>query len=226
MRAFDFLKLFGAVVFLHLATIYRQDDGVLYLISKPLIIGSLLLYLLSKLNEHRLKGLLHIVWALVFSLLGDILLMNKENEHYFLLGMAAFALAHIFYVLWYLKEKPHLRIGPSLLSVALAALGLWSLLQIAEIPYEFEMPIYGYFSLLSIHLFLALNGVGFRLHNNLAAFGIVLFIFSDWFLAFSKFGEGTPIVWLDGMVVMLTYSAAQALILFGVLKERLSKFDL
>lgn len=226
MRAFDFLKLYGAIVFLHLATLYRQDDGVLYLLSKPLILGGLLLFFLAKVREQKLKGLNRIAWALLFSLGGDILLMNKENAHYFLLGMASFGLAHLFYILWYLKVKPKLNVVASLGSLAFAALGLWSLIALVEVPYELESPIYAYFTLLSIHLFLAANAWRHRIQNYLALVGIGLFIFSDWYLAFDKFGGGSPVVWLDPMIVMLSYAAAQAFIVMGVLRERLGKFDL
>ncbi len=226
MRAFDFLKLYGAIVFLHLATLYRQDDGVLYWLSKPLIIGSLLLFFLAKLKEHNLKGLFRLAWALGFSLAGDILLMFKEEQFYFLLGMAAFALAHLFYILWYLRTKPKLSPLPSILSLAIAGFGLWSILALVEIPYELENPIYGYFSLLSIHLFLAANAWKKSIHNLFPVLGIFLFIFSDWYLAFAKFGSGSGVIWFDPMVVMLSYSAAQGFIIMGVLRDKLSKFDL
>lgn len=225
MRAFDFLKIFGAIVFLHLATIYRQDDGVLHLLSKPLIITSLLVYLVSKIRENKLQGLNQLAWALFFSLLGDIALM-LEGEMYFKLGMGAFGLGHVFYILWYLKTKPKLGLFQSLGAIAFAILGLWSLLSLVSLPYEFEIPIYIYFVLLSVHLFLAWNAPGKSFNNKLAATGIAVFIFSDWFLAWDKFGEALPITWLNGMIVMLSYSAAQALIIMGVLKNRLNKFDL
>lgn len=226
MRAFDFLKLYGAIVFLHLATLYRQDDGVLYWLSKPFIIGGLLLFFLAKVSEQKLKGLNRIAWALLFSLAGDILLMYKDEEHFFLLGMGAFSLAHLFYILWYLKVKPKLNVGASFGSLLLAAFGLWSLLAVVEIPYELENPIYGYFALLSIHLFLAANAWRRTLQNYLALLGIVLFIFSDWYLAYTKFGGGSPVVWLNPMIVMLSYSAAQGFIVMGILREKLGKFDL
>lgn len=227
MRAFDFLKLYGAVVFLHLATIYRQDDGVLFLISKPLIVISLLLFLLSKVREFKLKGLVYLVWALVFSEAGDIFLMNKDRPEYFLLGMGAFGLAHLFYILWYLiKGQPQLRIIPSLLSLLGAALALFALWEVAYIPYDLEGPIYIYFALLTLHLFLAWNAYGRRIKNIYPALGISLFILSDWLIAFDKFGEGTGVFWLDGFMVMLTYATAQAMIILGALKERLNKIDL
>ena len=68
----------------------------LFTMTKPLIMASLLFfYSVSSGPEHRSNVL---VVAIVFSLAGDVLLMKEE---YFVLGLVAFLLSHLFYIFTY-----------------------------------------------------------------------------------------------------------------------------
>ena len=87
----------------------------LRLFSKPLIVISLLVYFISKTASatSRLRTL--IIAALVFSLLGDVLLLFEANDPlFFIMGLLAFLLAHIFYIIAFnnlrKREGIHFRI--------------------------------------------------------------------------------------------------------------------
>src|SRR5687767_4214205 len=68
----------------------------LFTIAKPLIMVSLLFYyIFSAASEYRSNVL---VLAIVFSLAGDVLLMD---EAYFVPGLIAFLMAHVLYIVAY-----------------------------------------------------------------------------------------------------------------------------
>src|SRR5205085_2253598 len=72
----------------------------LYLISKPLIVPSLLLYYFMNVDaEDRSRSA---ILAFIFSFLGDTLLMNPN---YFIGGLIAFLIAHIFFVFTYRQHQ-------------------------------------------------------------------------------------------------------------------------
>ncbi len=78
-------------------------------ISKPLLMPLLIgWFLYSGIRNVTKRN--WIILALFFSWLGDVLLMFQvKNELFFILGLSAFLLAHIFYILFFhfirLKEK-------------------------------------------------------------------------------------------------------------------------
>lgn len=76
---------------------------MLYTISKPLLMASLLLFYISKTEFLLEKAKWWIIGAIFFSLLGDTLLMRVEQE-FFLLGMGAFAIAHLAYIIFFIPE--------------------------------------------------------------------------------------------------------------------------
>lgn len=66
-------------------------------LTKPLLVSILLFYFLLHRTGQKTK--LEISLALLFSLLGNILLLfTGRSENYFMLGLVAFLFAHIFYI--------------------------------------------------------------------------------------------------------------------------------
>ena len=71
-------------------------------IFKPLIIIWLLAYFILQLRAVRSNLKKWIIAALLFSWLGDVLLMlQDDNSFFFLLGLSAFLVAHVFYILFF-----------------------------------------------------------------------------------------------------------------------------
>ncbi len=216
MQIKDFLKIFGAIVLFHLAVIYRGDDGQMLWLSKPLIVGSLLLFTLSK-NREGYKALGPIIIALFFSLAGDIALMFNEQAA-FLIGMGSFALAHIFYIIWYLRLRSGLNLKALLLGVTISALALYLLEYYTSIPTDLSIAVYIYFALISLHMIFSLMAFAQKTITPYPIVGILFFVFSDWWIAWSKFGDALEEQWHNRLVIMLSYAIAQALICIGIIQ--------
>lgn len=217
MQIRDFLKIYGALVLFHLAVIYREDSGQMLYLSKPLILGSLLVYSYSRIKDYP-KSWLWLLPALLFSLLGDIALMFTEQSA-FLIGMGSFALAHLSYILFYGQQKPKLRVLPVVLALVIAVFSISLLLNWVTLPKDLELPIYGYFLFLSIHLVYSALAFADKQVNHWPLIGILLFIFSDWWIAYSKFGGGLDEHWHNRVIIMLTYGLAQAAIVLGLFSK-------
>jgi len=185
-------------------------------LSKPLIVISLLLFIFSKSREGY-KLLVPIIAALLFSLLGDVALMFKVQSA-FLLGMGSFALAHIFYIIWYLRIKPSFNLKGLFLGLIIAALALYLLESHTSIPADLSIAIYIYFALISVHMIISLIAFAQKLINWYPLLGILLFVLSDWWIAWSKFGDALEEEWQNRLVIMLSYAVAQALISIGIIQ--------
>ena len=98
--------LFSSVSILHIASILLNNK-VFSLISKPLILVSLSMYFLYESYSYRnQKKIKYVFGALIFSLIGDILLMfTSSGEIYFISGLASFLIAQIFYIITYSKFR-------------------------------------------------------------------------------------------------------------------------
>jgi uncharacterized membrane protein YhhN len=220
MQIKDFLKIYGAIILFHLAVIFREDTGQMLYLSKPLIIISLILFAQSKLRAYAKYWLL-LLPALVFSLIGDLALMFSEAPA-FLIGMGAFALAHLFYILLYAKAGLRFKPIPIFGAVAFAGLSLYLLLLKVELPSDLQIPIFAYFGFLALHLiFATLSYTERKLIWPLI--GIALFIFSDWWIAYSKFGGGFEEHWHNRILIMFTYAVAQGAIILGLIQGKEAK---
>ena len=73
--------------------------GWLDMATKPLLMVTLLLYYLTAPTDKSTTLSRLVVAALVFSWFGDILLMLQHQvEGLFIFGLAAFLIAHVFYI--------------------------------------------------------------------------------------------------------------------------------
>lgn len=209
----DFSKIYGALILFHLAVIYRGEGGMMLWISKPLIVGALLLFFISKIKEHpSLKG---IGIALFFSWLGDIALMYDYSWS-FLAGMGAFALAQAAYIIWYLSQWRGFHLVSLIAALGLSALAFFALLSLVELPEDLELAVYAYFTLITGHFLVSAQSWAKGGISLYPLVGILLFIFSDWWIAWAKFGGGLQEDWLNSLIIMLSYSLAQALIGLGI----------
>ena len=195
------------------------NNGVLQYITKPLLMPVLTVYFLSQTvrSAHRLK-----VWifaALFFSWAGDVLLMFQDKiPDFFLFGLAAFLVAHIFYIVFFHQVRVLEGIRGKLillLPVALYYAGLIIWLS----PYlgDMALPVRIYGIVISFMLMLALHMLYSRNKKAgvLLVAGALLFVISDSVLAINKFYQPFG---QAGLVIMLTYGLAQLLIVNGAVE--------
>jgi len=213
-----FFVVFFILVFIE--TIIANFEGLqtLHYISKPLIVGSLIVYFFKHnkhLNTHTKK---FTSLALIMSLIGDILLLFVyKSEYFFIAGLLAFLTAHIMYCLVFLKHRNPTTKPYRFIIILLAyALGLFSVLKSGL--GDLLVPVIVYMCvilLMAVSAFLRRGKVN-ALSFNLVFIGALVFMLSDSLLAVNKFYE--PLVLAD-FSIMFTYALAQLLIVFGLLKQ-------
>ncbi len=222
-KLFSF-QAFFVVAGIHLAAIL---GGALFnslvILTKPLLLLLLgiLYYLQSgKLNKAHRNFMLA---ALSFSWLGDVLLLFQQNEAgFFLAGLISFLAAHLCYILAFGKTSVHhtqsvIRQQPWLV-LLFAAYGLLFFFFISQGLGSLLIPVLVYMLVILLMGIAALNR--FRrveYHSFLLVFaGAMSFMLSDSLLAINKFA--TPFA-MAGFLIMVTYIAAQYLIVKGSLKQ-------
>jgi uncharacterized membrane protein YhhN len=194
---------------------------LLHQLSKPLIIVTLAVFYFYH-SEYRST----VVWlALFFSFSGDVLLMfETERSNFFLFGLAAFLMAHIFYILAYrqhqdssmensLKGIQKIRFS---FPIVLAGTGLIVILYPSLGPLKLPVVVYAL-----ILIIMVLNSIfRFGRTNNqsfwLVFAGSALFMLSDSLLAINKFFKPVPAA---GFWIMSTYILAQFLIVKGLVQH-------
>ena len=197
----------------------QLNNNLVQSFLKPLIIITLIGYFDSQLNSIT-KGLAKwVLFALLFSLLGDVLLMFQEKKSiFFLLGLSAFLLAHIFYIIFFhkVRVKENVKSNPWLL---VAVVIYYALLINLLSPYLFDMkiPVLVYGIVISFMFMLAMHMLFIK--NKAAGqwmmVGALLFVMSDSILAINKFYQPFEAA---GVLIMLTYGLAQFFIVQGAIK--------
>lgn len=215
MKQFDFAKLYLALGLFHLAVIYRGEEGSMLWLSKPLILVSILVYLLSKKAVVE-RAWLSLFLAFLFSLAGDVFLMLKPSWS-FLVGMGSFGLAHVFFTRAHWSYWTNFQWSNLMIALAFTLPLLFVLLRFTHIPADLFGPIMGYFVLISMHLILASQNRNNAVPGLEAALGISLFVISDLIIALNRFGLTE--VPMARLLIMATYILAQGLILRGFLRK-------
>ena len=204
----DFFLLFVVATEL-MALIFKID--IIHLSIKPFIIPSFILVFLKKsfLTTKQGKWLL---FALLFSFLGDVFLLF-EGDVWFLLGLSAFLIAHLFYTFLFFKISRPIKfkilhvVIISFYSLFLSFLLyiIWDSLEKLLIP----VIIYGF----TITIMAVLAGFSTVNTGKIGfLFGSLFFVFSDSIIAVSKFLFVENIGYNFPFFIMLTYIVAQFLL--------------
>ncbi len=152
-----------------------------------------------------------IIAALVLSALGDIAL-SRDGERSFLIGLVAFALAHLAYVVAFFGLSTG---APPLLPVlALVALALSTEVWLTPHAGALRWPVRVYVGLITV---MGVAALGLPGGHALALTGAMAFILSDAILALQRFRMAPASVWQRPASVMLwlLYVGGQACILMG-----------
>ena len=185
---------------------------------KPAIILSLVAYYISEAETTNRTFLT----ALLFCWVGDVLLMF-QGEMYFILGLIAFLMGHVFYIFTF--RQLTWAIGNTLLPtqkvrytfpIILAVTGLVVVLYPKLGALQIPVIVYAI-----VIMFMAISSLLRIGHTNQSSFGwvfvgAIFFMISDSALAINKFH--TPFIGAS-IIIMLTYVSAQYMIVRGVLKH-------
>lgn len=177
-------------------------------VTKPLLMPVLIwLVWSSSLNQKQYFLLL----ALFFSLCGDVLLMFSGSL-YFMLGLGAFLLAHVCYIV--VLSRYFVFNGVRVLPfVAFSSLMIFGVLN-GQLPVDLEIPVGFYVLTITVMGIFAVSGSRLSpIHYEKVLAGAVLFILSDSFIAVDKFVNTIPFA---SFWVMSTYGMAQYLMVSGL----------
>lgn len=184
--------------------------------TKPLLMPLLIGYVLTSpvpLTIFIKKGILP---ALLFSWVGDgLLMLEARNGLFFISGLVAFLWAHIFYILAFTQILRQKKLRPNrryLLPVSLYYIALMILLYPHLGSMKYPVMLYGWIISLMLLRTLQLSGLRNKKTALTIITGAALFIVSDSLLALNKFYQPYPYA---GIGVMLTYGIAQFLITWG-----------
>ncbi|WP_338731217.1 lysoplasmalogenase [Mangrovimonas cancribranchiae] len=215
----NFIFLFITLLALELLCSSISELNSFRYITKPLILLSLIIFF-KKNNSHLDKSVQNLtLLALAFSLLGDIFLLFPDvSPHFFTLGLAAFLIAHIMYVLVFSKRaKPLFKAWFFIIVLLGYAAFLFTKLESGLGNMLIPVIIYMVVILsMAAAAFLRYNKV-VKTSFTLVFIGALLFLTSDSILALNKFHK--PITFAN-ISIMLTYGLAQLLIVLGILKQK------
>jgi len=213
----QFSILFFIIVLLELITGSTETLQSTHYIAKPAIVISLI-FLFIRTSKSLSKSLRNLtILALVFSLLGDVLLMFvDESQNFFTFGLVAFLIAHVMYVLLFLKHrnKEKSPYGFIVLLLIYASSLFYFLKDGLD---ELLIPVVVY---MLVILAMATSSFLRKNNANILSYGLVFlgalfFMISDSILALNKFHQSIP--W-SNISIMVTYALAQYLIVIGILK--------
>lgn len=193
------------------------DANLLRYTTKPLLMPVLIgIFMLSVDKNFKLKNTF--VIALLFSCLGDVALMFvPQNENFFLLGLAAFLITHILYIIAFVKignkagfvKRTPLALTP--LIIYFVALIAWLYPHLIS---DLKIPVVVYALTIALMVVFALNNYRSipdkAFWNHLM--GATLFVLSDSLIAINAFIQ--PIAFA-GVFIMILYVAGQYLITKG-----------
>ena len=210
-----FLAVFFVSTAIHLIASIRKDTRMRN-ISKPFLLLSLLgFYVLAARSVSAA-----IVLALIFSWIGDVLLMPKGVK-WFTAGGIAFMISHAFFVLGYLKDVDFSRISVPLIVVlavffAAAVAVIFSRLK-QHLPKALFYPMFLYLLINgTMNCFAIFRCVSIPSAATITtAIGAALFFISDTSLFFVRFKKDSRLK--THFLVMLTYSIGEFLIVCGLL---------
>jgi len=215
-----------AYVVIALAEIYSRYAGndMLHLVAKPLLLIVLLAYFYVSLEGRSTQITRLITWGLIFSWIGDVLLMFEgQNSLFFMGGLGAFLTTHVLYILAFkaavtdssksIFKTRMVAIVPFILIGGYFYYELYPTLNVLKVP------VAVYTIVIITMVIFALNRIGsvsvasFRL----VYYGAIIFMVSDLLLAINKF-----LIPFDyaGVYIIGTYILAQGLIVGGVLVEQ------
>ena len=219
IRKTNWLFPFFVVFIADLVAVYLGEESFRQ-VTKPFLMTFLILYFTRETYFIKDISKKLIVLALIFSWLGDVLLMfETKNENFFIFGLVAFLIAHIFYILFFekiilaenLKKRYWLFLPVMVYYVVLISV-------LSPTLEDMKWPVRVYGIVISYMLIKALQ-TGWIKNRKSALYlisGAILFVISDSILALNKFYQSFEYA---GIFIMVTYGLAQLLIVLGAVRH-------
>ncbi len=206
-----------------LAELLALAEGwqTVHTIAKPLIMISLLAYYTATVTKRSFI----FICALIFCWTGDVFLLFQSREEFFFMGgLVAFLAGHVLYIMAYRQHQipdrkeelmptqklrfsfPIVLAGTGLIVILFPSLG------------TLKIPVLIYAIVLMVMVITALFRFGRTSSGSfwMVLAGAALFMTSDSLLAINKFHVPFP---FSGILIMITYIAAQYLIVEGIIKH-------
>lgn len=212
---YAFLALFAVSAAVHLYASHRKD-AKLRNVSKPFILLSLLGFYVTAAGEPRAA----VILALVFSWLGDVLLIPKGVK-WFTAGGIAFMVSHAFFIAAYCRDTDFAALPVPLivfLALFFTALVAYIFSKLREhLPKALFYPMFFYLLLNgAMNCFAIFRAVCLASPAGVVtAVGAALFFVSDTALFFVRFNKESRLK--THFLVMLTYSLGEFLIVLGLI---------
>ena len=185
--------------------------------TKPLLMPLLIFYVYRSSIGKTTGRILLISTGLLFSWLGDVVLMYQSDQRFFMAGIGLFLIAQIIYVI--VLRKSSYQIPSFNIMQVIPFLVYGGILFYVLLPAgEFSIPIVVYGLVIMTMAVMARLREGNTSQDSyqLALLGSILFVLSDSILAFNSFHTSIPYA---GVWIMSTYCAAQLLLVKGLLKH-------
>jgi uncharacterized membrane protein YhhN len=214
-----FTLIYIIIVLIEQFTALYPQLELAHYFAKPSIVFALILLVFRQQSRLAVSFRYLLLSALIFSLIGDFLLMFvSRSEWYFISGLVAFLVAHIFYVALFLRQrhktnKPFMALG----ILYLYSVGFGYLISDSLGTLLIPVVIYEIVILLMVSAAILRKNAVNSISYHMVASGALFFLLSDSILAVNKFYA--PIA-LSGVWIMITYSLAQYLIVLGILKSK------
>jgi uncharacterized membrane protein YhhN len=213
------LYLFLAATIADLSFLIEEDSSM-RIFSKPLILIGLILYFFQ-ITRSISSTLLtkSILSALIFSWIGDVLLMWS---HLFVYGLGSFLMAHICYIIGFrLAQKSETRIQrvdfvkSFFFNLPIYLVAAFTFYLINPNLGNLKIPVIGYIIVIVSMVITARERFKKCEPSSFwqVFIGALLFFVSDGIIALSKFYHDFP---ESGILIMGTYATAQLLIVMGI----------
>ncbi len=198
----------------HLAILFAEPTHILIAVTKPTLLASLIGFYMKKGFKTLLYPQKLFLFGLLFSLMGDVLLIGED---YFVFGLGAFLIAQLAYTFAFIRSnysKKGLIQKKPLIAALVFTYTIAIIYFLKDSVGELFPAIVVYATVISLMLIAALNrkSIAQKESFTLITFGALFFVVSDTLLAINKFYDT---FYLANIAVMLTYGIAQYLLVKG-----------
>jgi uncharacterized membrane protein YhhN len=219
------LALFGAATLANLFSKYAQLFW-LEQVSKPLLMPLLMILLFVQIDDKKNPTFRLTFAALFCAWIGDVaLLYHKVNSLFFLLGLSAFLVAHLIYILIFRRsivsppKRTWSQIGLDAFPFVASGAILYGYLY-SWLNFEMKIAVFIYATVIVLMVYMALQRAG-QVSAQSAKwvyYGAFFFVISDGCLALDTFVYNLNIPYA-GVIVMTTYLIAQFSIVLGLIHQ-------
>ena len=212
-----FLALFAVTSAIHLYHSWTNEHKK-RAVTKPMLLLSLIGFYVCSADPISLL----LLFALITSWLGDVLLIPKGNA-WFISGGISFLISHILFILTY---SANVSASSAMLPVVIPVSVLYLFISAAVMysvrkttPKPMFVPMFLYLAANStMNIFALMQLLTLKNAGALIAFiGAVLFFTSDCTLFLLRYHENKKLIFKKHFTIMLTYLAGEFLITFGML---------